>query len=309
MKTTSIVATPYHEPLAVTCRAEGKDLDYRVFASNADTDEEISLWHDVPLFTSSSQDTVNFICEIPKWSRKKFEISTTEKGNPIKQDEKKGVLREFKRGDMQFNYGCLPQTWEDPAHISEDTGVGGDNDPLDVCEIGMRAIPTGGVRAVKVLGVLAMIDDGETDWKVVAIDASDPWAEKLNDINDVEAQIPGLLDAMREWFRLYKVPDGKPENKFGLDEKFMNREYTMKVVMETHQFWCDLVLGERSDSDSDDDSSCNDLELPVQLPSICKRTGKAKVASRSVHRRFCVATKKVVALTRMMRLARRANRA
>ena len=40
--------------------------------------------------------------------RKKFEIATDEVGNPIKQDEKKGVLREFKKGDIFFNYGCLP---------------------------------------------------------------------------------------------------------------------------------------------------------------------------------------------------------
>jgi|AntRauTorckE5430_2_1112549.scaffolds.fasta_scaffold02431_4 hypothetical protein len=40
--------------------------------------------------------------------RKKYEIATDEVGNPIKQDEKKGVLREFKKGDIFFNYGCLP---------------------------------------------------------------------------------------------------------------------------------------------------------------------------------------------------------
>jgi hypothetical protein len=40
--------------------------------------------------------------------RKKYEIATDEVGNPLKQDEKKGVLREFKKGDIFFNYGCLP---------------------------------------------------------------------------------------------------------------------------------------------------------------------------------------------------------
>ena len=55
---------------------------------------------------------------------------------------------------------------QDPNHVAEDVGVGGDNDPLDVCEIGLRQIPTGAVRQVKVLGVLCLIDDGEADWKV-----------------------------------------------------------------------------------------------------------------------------------------------
>ena len=33
---------------------------------------------------------------------------------------------------------------------------------------------------VKVLGVLAMIDEGETDWKVIAIDVNDPDAKNMN---------------------------------------------------------------------------------------------------------------------------------
>ena len=134
---------------------------------------ELSLWHDVPLVADSG--LFNFICEIPKCTRKKFEVATTEGATPIKQDEKKGVLREFKKGDIFFNYGCFPRTWEDPRHISKDTGYPGDNDPLDVCEIGIRQIGTGVVRAVKVLGVLAMIDDDETDWKVVVRVASNQY--------------------------------------------------------------------------------------------------------------------------------------
>lgn len=42
-----------------------------------------------------------------------------------------------------------------------DTNYPGDNDPLDVCEIGLRIVPTGDVRQVKVIGVLAMIDEGK----------------------------------------------------------------------------------------------------------------------------------------------------
>lgn len=38
----------------------------------------------------------------------------------------------------------------------------------------------GEVIKVKVLGVLAMIDEGETDWKVIAINVEDPEAKVLN---------------------------------------------------------------------------------------------------------------------------------
>ena len=78
---------------------------------------------------------------------------------------------------------------------------------------------------------------------MVAIDREDPWAERLHDIDDVEKMLPGILDAIREWFRTYKIPDGKPANKFALDEKFMNRAYALGVVHETHQAWAKLVKG------------------------------------------------------------------
>ena len=29
--------------------------------------------------------------------------------------------------------------------------------------------------------------------------------------------LPGLLAATKDWFRVYKVPDGKPENSFAFD--------------------------------------------------------------------------------------------
>jgi inorganic pyrophosphatase len=104
---------------------------------------------------------------------------------------------------------------------------------------------TSQIRAVKVLGVLLMIDEGECDWKVVVIDAEDKWAPFLNDIQDVDEQLPGMLSSIREWYRTYKIPDGKPPNIFGLNEEFMNKEYTMKVIEECHNAWEELMAGNK----------------------------------------------------------------
>ena len=78
------------------------------------------------------------------------------------QDEKKGKARLY-HGPIFWNYGCLPQTWEDP-NVKGDADVGGafgDDDPIDVVEIGASAQEMGAVVPVKPLGVLSMIDDGE----------------------------------------------------------------------------------------------------------------------------------------------------
>ena len=186
------------------------------------------------------------------------------------QDEKKGVLREFKKGDIFFNYGCFPRTWEDPRHVSKDTGYPGDNDPLDVCEIGIRQIGTGVVRAVKVLGVLAMIDDDETDWKVVAIDVDDRWAPELNDVEDVERLLPGTISLIREWFRTYKIPDGKPPNKFALDERCMPRAYAHGVIRDTHAAYRDLLQSGGHEG----------LHLPADISSLTGLARDSEVVDR-----------------------------
>ena len=44
---------------------------------------------------------------------------------------------------------CLPQTWEDPNQSHPETKAKGDNDPLDVCEIGEKVATVGEVKQVK----------------------------------------------------------------------------------------------------------------------------------------------------------------
>ena len=105
--------------------------------------------------------------------------------NPMKQDVKKGKMRFvsncFPYHGYIWNYGALPQVRvaalcvcvcvceaKLPAHrrgripptSTPNTQAKGDNDPLDVCEIGQRVWARGDVRQVKVLGTVALIDEG-----------------------------------------------------------------------------------------------------------------------------------------------------
>ncbi|KAM6972838.1 inorganic pyrophosphatase 2, mitochondrial [Aplochiton taeniatus] len=190
------------------------------------------------------------VVEVPRWSNAKMEIATKEPLNPIKQDVKKGKLRYvaniFPHKGYIWNYGALPQTWEDPSHSDKDTKCCGDNDPLDVCEIGSMVCSPGQVIQVKVLGVLAMIDEGETDWKVIAINAQDPDAQILNNIDDVRKSRPGHLEATVDWFKKYKVPDGKPENQFAFNGQFKDKDFAVEVIKSTHEHWRALVQNKAS---------------------------------------------------------------
>jgi inorganic pyrophosphatase len=104
-----------------------------------------------------------------------------------------------------------------------------------------------------------MIDEGECDWKVIVIDADDKWAPFLNDIDDVEKEMPGMLSAIREWYRTYKIPDGKPPNVFGLEEKFMDKAYAQVVIDECHHAWEMLISGEKERELSEQSDDVKDL--------------------------------------------------
>lgn len=50
----------------------------------------------------------------------------------------------------------------------------------------------------------------------------------LTDIDDVRKYKPGYLEATLNWFRFYKVPEGKPENHFAFNGEFKNK---VKIIL------------------------------------------------------------------------------
>jgi len=221
-------------------------LDHRVYIEQ--NGKVVSPFHDIPLFADQNNGICNMIVEVPRWTNAKMEISKEEPFNPIKQDIKKGRLRYvrncFPHHGYIWNYGAFPQTWEDPTQSHAETKAKGDNDPLDVCEIGEQVGYVGQVKQVKILGIMALLDEGETDWKVIVVDIQDSLASKLNDIEDVERNLPGLIRATNEWFRIYKIPDGKAENAFAFSGEAKNKKYATEIIHECHEAWRRLVMGE-----------------------------------------------------------------
>lgn len=222
-------------------------LEYRLFLEDSSTGKVVSPFHDIPMWANESEGIVNMVIEIPRWSNAKLEICKEELMNPIKQDVKKGKLRFIKNifphHGYPWNYGAIPQTWECPDQLDQATGFKGDNDPVDAVEIGSALIDSGLVKQVKVIGAIALIDEGETDWKIMVVDIKDPLATVLNDIGDVDVHCPGLLDATRRWFRDYKVPDGKGKNAFAFNGEYRNRQFALSIIRETHEMWCQLIEG------------------------------------------------------------------
>lgn len=223
-------------------QGEAETLEYRLFFQSSG--KAISPWHDIPIYPNpSNRRIVNFIHEIPKGTSAKMEIATSEAQNPIKQDVKKGALRYYKFGPSLINYGAIPQTYEDPASVHPDLNVGGDGDPVDLLDLSRREQPFGAVYQAKILGALALLDEGEIDWKILAINAEDPLADQFNEITDFNSYYPGTVDSIREWFRLYKTAEGKGENGYGYNGAVLSADVASKIVAETHESWAQLRNG------------------------------------------------------------------
>ncbi|XP_068439447.1 inorganic pyrophosphatase 2, mitochondrial [Clinocottus analis] len=232
--------------MSVTIEERGRPNtdEYRVFFKNSEG-KYISPFHDIPIYANEAENIFHAVVEVPRWTNAKMEIATKDPLNPLKQDIKKGKLRYvanvFPHKGYIWNYGAIPQTWEDPNHEDSDTGCCGDNDPIDICDIGNKVCTRGEIIKVKVLGTLALIDEGETDWKVIVINTEDPEAADFNDINDVRRLKPGYLEATVDWFRRYKVPDGKPENQFAFNGEFKDRDFAIQTIKSTNEFWKALI--------------------------------------------------------------------
>jgi hypothetical protein len=42
-------------------------------------------------------------------------------------------------------------------------------------------------------------------------------------VGEVEKQMPGTLGAVQEWYRVYKVAEGKQKNSYAFDDKALDR--------------------------------------------------------------------------------------
>jgi len=247
---------------------EPATLEYRGFFYHGSN--PISPFHDIPLWAGKDKAIANFVLEIPKGTQAKLEINKSEPLNPIKQDVKNGKLR-YVALKYPFNYGAFPQTWENPEVVHPDTKAKGDNDPVDVVEIGSAVGQTGEVKQVKILGTYAMIDEGETDWKIIAIDVNDPVAAKLNDAADIEIHLPGKLKEVFEFLRDYKIPDGKPANQFAYNNELKDKSFALHIIQETHEEWHKLITGKASSkSISTLNLTCNDSPSKVTSDEAAK---------------------------------------
>ncbi|CAD7960802.1 unnamed protein product [Amoebophrya sp. A25] len=239
------------------------------------TKVKISPWHNLSCEypheavpgscpTGAGGPVFNFVCEIPHGTRRKFEMAKEAKHNPIWQDRKTTkednygimVLRHYAEatGGAPGNYGFIPQTLEVAEKPDVITGIVGDGDPIDAVELPLapadtttsteRPLAVGAVTQVRILGALALIDGGETDWKLLVRRVNSDTPSGVNEETDA-ALLNKNWKRMRDWFRTYKTFDGKGELSFfgssrqssEVDGELFLAEDALKALQGAHDAW------------------------------------------------------------------------
>ena len=146
----------------------------------------MNIWHDISK-ERISKDRFTAVVEIPKGCKNKYEL-----------DKETGLLKLdrvlYTSTHYPANYGFIPLTYAD------------DNDPLDVLVLCQEEIAPLTLVECYPIGLLNMIDDDESDEKIIAIPFRDPAMSLYKDITDLP---PHIYEEISHFFEAYKVLENK----------------------------------------------------------------------------------------------------
>jgi inorganic pyrophosphatase len=114
---------------------------------------------------------------------------------------------------------------------------------LDVVDLTNRDMYLYEMPKLKIIGCLCLIDQGELDWKILAVDEEYAKEFKIRDANSFDQRNPGAIKEVIHWMRTYKTFDGKKENSFGYDDQVLSVEKTIEIIFENNQYYKDLMSG------------------------------------------------------------------
>jgi len=209
----------------------------------------ISPWHHIPMRPKSDLAIVNVVVEIPQGTRAKYEMNKKRSCNPLVQDVKNGEYRGFSYGEIPYNYGFVPQTWEDPSHqvLYNSTHHSGDNDPLDAFVVSGTRLRPGEVVAARVLGSFPMLDSGEMDHKLLVVNVADPEFGECKSLLELKRKDSKVIRKIVDWLFDYKSPDkniiiGCEINRRSQCQP-VDQDLALSTINETHQHWEALHRG------------------------------------------------------------------
>ncbi|MFA0833757.1 MAG: inorganic diphosphatase [Methanobacterium formicicum] len=169
----------------------------------------MNLWKDIPTGPSVPQ-VVYAVIEIPKGSRNKYEYD---------KDKEAFSLDRVLYSPIHYpaEYGIIPKTlWDD-------------GDPMDILVVMEQPTFPGCVIETRIIGVMKMIDGGESDDKILGVPVNDP---KFKDVQDISDMPKPFLDEISHFFTEYKRLEKKTTEVLGwenAEKAFEALEHSMEL--------------------------------------------------------------------------------
>lgn len=87
-----------------------------------------------------------------------------------------------------FNYGFIPRTWCDDE-------LGGDGDAIDIVDLSWKELkPVLAVSDYLVLGVMGLVDQGQMDYKIMAIEVNEAKEKNIKTLDDFKRLNAGHIE-------------------------------------------------------------------------------------------------------------------
>ncbi len=213
--------------------------------------QRVSFWHGLDLCAEnkpvSDCNLFNYISTSPMHTKVKYEISKTEKGNPIMQSVgfASGELLSYSwgmrmgtvpyyGGGLFVNVGYLPKTWGD---IFDCDPKCGDNELVQVIELSGKAIQFGSVNQVKILGYIGTIRSNVMkSYKMLAVRSD---VTTINTIDDVD---PLLISRVKEFLKYYPTSYGEAPNALVENGRIYSVNEAKAMIVKSNLGWNKLTI-------------------------------------------------------------------
>lgn len=127
----------------------------------------------------------------------------------------------------------------------------GDGNPLDlidVSDMGKRA-PLA-LSDYLVLGVLGVIDNGQLDYKILAIEVNESRERGIKCLRTYREKCPDQLESIIDWYKKQECADGTPRNKFLWQGEVQGANLALELISECHFQYRTLFEEPESDGEN-----------------------------------------------------------
>ena len=167
----------------------------------------MNLWKDIKS-GNNVPDEITAVIEIPKGSRNKYEYDKERESLTLDR-----VL--FSPFHYPAEYGFIPKSlWDD-------------GDPFDVIVIMDQPTFPGCIIEARPIGIMRMIDQGDSDDKLLAVPLEDP---RFADITDISQLPEHYLKEIEHFFSQYKALENKVVEIKGWDDNKVAKEAVLRSL-------------------------------------------------------------------------------